>query len=717
MFHRAARDPEEMKWLALPVNGQPSTVNFLIRMAAMSLRWKLNRLSAMDHAEIGHRVIRQLRATAERLGAFAARVPSRVRERAGEAWLADLPVRFDVDKYRRAADRILAGEFNVFALRPAQLGFPPRWNRDPKTGRVAPLEFGKALDYRNERIVGDIKYLWEPSRHAELATLAQAWHLAREPRYAQACRTLVDSWTEQCPYRRGVHWTSSLEHALRLINWSFAWHLLGGDRMVVFDGADGIAFRERWLAAIYQHCHFIAGHFSRHSSANNHLLGELTGLFIAATTWPLWPQSHTWASEAQAGLEREALSQNGADGVNREQAVWYHHEVADMLVLAGLVGRANGRPFSDGYWHRIKAMLDFVASIMDVAGNVPSYGDADDAIIARLDPDREVHVYRSLLATGAVLFRRPAFKTKAAQVDDKTRWLLGDRAASELQASGAKAGAGSLPPRREFPLAGYYVLGNNFETEREVRIVADAGPLGYLSIAAHGHADALSFTLSVGGSQLLIDPGTFAYHTNRQWRDYFRGTAAHNTVRVDGVDQSVSGGNFLWLSHANARVLEFAATTQMDRLVAEHDGYGRLADPVTHRRELQLDHASGTLLVVDELLCAAEHQVEIFWHFAPECTVAHMGERVVATRGDCSVSMQMPQSLTCRVICGSEVPPLGWSSRRFDHRVPSSTLVGSAAIRGHARFVTRLLVQPTSAQRLGSRDPINEQRSAEAEPL
>jgi hypothetical protein len=656
----------------------------------MNLRWTINRLSAMDRAEIGHRVLQQLRTKAERLGAFAANVPARTRERSGEAWLAELPVRFDLDKYRRAAERILAGEFEVFALRPAQLGFPPNWNRDPKTGRVAPLAFGKSLNYRDERLVGDIKYLWEPSRHAELVTLAQAWHLTREPRYAQGCRTLLDSWIEQCPYRRGVHWTSSLELALRLINWSLAWHLLGGDRASLFDGPDGLAFRDRWSTAIYQHCHFIAGHFSCHSSANNHLLGELTGLFIAATTWPWWPQSGTWARQAQRGLEREVLVQNGEDGVNREQAVWYHHEVLDMLVLAGLVGRSSGWSFSDGYWRRIEAMLDFLASIMDVGGNVPSYGDADDAVIARLDPDRAAHVYRSLLATGAVLFRRRGFKSKAAQLDDKTRWLLGDRAATELRALDR---GGLLPPRRAFPQAGYYVLGSEFETDREVRIVADAGPLGYLSIAAHGHADALSFTLSIGGNELLIDPGTFAYHTNQRWRDYFRGTAAHNTVRVDGVDQSIGGGNFLWLAHARARVLDFATTEQADCLVAEHDGYQRLVDPVTHRRELRLDHASGMLVVTDELLCAAEHRVEFFWHFAPECAVEHAGERIVATRAGCSVSMQLPESLSRQVICGSEEPQIGWSSRRFDHRVPSPTLVGSATIRGNSRFVTRLQLQ------------------------
>jgi hypothetical protein len=645
----------------------------------VSLRWKLNRLAAMDRREIRHRVGQQGRATLERFGLFAAKVPARTSDVAGRPWVGPLPRQFDAGKYCAAADRIIAGEFDVFALRPAQLGFPPQWNRDPKTGRVAPLTFGKALDYRDVRIVGDIKYLWEPSRHAELLTLAQAWHLSHDQRYAAACRTLLGSWFEQCPYARGPHWSSSLEHAMRLINWSFAWHLLGDEREPL---------RERWSTSIFQHCHFIAGHFSRHSSANNHLLGELTGLLVAATTWPFWPQSKSWREIALRELHQQALMQNGSDGVNREQAVWYHHEVADMLLIAGLVARANGMELATEYWQRLEAMLDYIASIMDVGGNVPNFGDADDAIVARLDPTPDAHVYRSLLARGAVVCDRPDLALKAGTFDDKSRWVLGDRAAERF--ASLSSSARPSPARREFPVAGYYVLGQELDTPREVRIVADAGRLGYLSIAAHGHADALSFTLSAGGEELLIDPGTFAYHTQKQWRDYFRGTSAHNTVRIDGQDQSVGAGNFLWLAHAPVRVLEFSSTPQLDRLVAEHDGYRRLSDPVTHRRELLLDHATSAVTVVDEIFCRGSHTIEMFWHFAESCEVTLDGTRATVRRGGARLEMQLPQGLRCELARGREDVPLGWVSRRFDQRVPTSTLLARGTTSGNARLVTRL---------------------------
>lgn len=641
------------------------------------LIWKLNRLRAMGPAEIGYRLRQAVQARWERHGLGLAR-PAEPTGDCGKPWQAELPRGFDVAVYQAAADRVLAGRFDVFALKDAKLGFPPQWNRDPKTGTLAPLVFGKTLNYRDERVVGDIKYLWEPNRHAELVTLAQAWHLTGEEKYAQGCRTLLDSWFKQCPYPLGPNWTSSLEHGVRLVNWAVAWFLLG-------EGHLDAAFRRRWLEAIYRHCHFIAGHFSRHSSANNHLLGELMGLFVGATVWPLWPESARWRGQAAREFEAEALKQTAADGVNREQAIWYHHEVADMMLLVGLSGRANGVEFQANYWERLERMLEFVAALMDAGGHVPMIGDADDAHMVRFDPRPQADVFRSLLATGAVLFGRADFKAKAGVFDDKSRWLLGDAAARFT----------ALPedrrePRRAFPEGGYWVLGSDFGSDKEIRLVADAGPLGYLSIAAHGHADALAFTLSVAGRELLIDPGTYAYHTQKLWRDYFRSTSAHNTLRVDGVDQSVIGGNFLWTRHAQARCLSWEPSADVERWVGEHDGYRRLADPVTHRREVILDKQARRIVVTDTLACKGEHMVELFWHFAEDCEVSCEDGIIAACKAGVRLRLTCPEGMRVRLAGGQDSPPLGWVSRSFDVKVPCTTVVAQGVARGDWRGVTTM---------------------------
>ena len=114
---------------------------------------------------------------------------------------------------------------------------------------------------------------------------------------------------------------------------------------------------------------------------------------------------------------------------------------------------------------------------------------------------------------------------------------------------------------RAFPEGGYYVLAADRGGEDELVVVFDAGPLGLAPLYAHGHADALSFWLSYGGHEFLIDPGTYCYTNHTAWRAYFRGTAAHNTVRVDGEDQSVATGPFLWSHVAHCQVDHVTTTT------------------------------------------------------------------------------------------------------------------------------------------------------------
>ncbi|OGA71346.1 MAG: hypothetical protein A3G81_31080 [Betaproteobacteria bacterium RIFCSPLOWO2_12_FULL_65_14] len=646
----------------------------------------------MTPAELLYRLLRAARAQAEKRGLIgSAPPPAADLAFARKAWIsADAKV--DAAPYLGAAERIAHGSLDVLALRNADIGTPPRWNRDPKTGIEAPLAYGKTLDYRDPEIVGDIKYLWEPNRHLHLVTLAQAYALSGKRAYFRALAEHLETWFLCCPYPAGPNWASALEAAIRLVNWAIAWQLLGGAQSRAFQDPLHPDLRSRWLRSVYQHAEFIRGWPSLHSSANNHLIGEAAGLFIAGLAWPHWPRSRAWVETGRAILEREALAQNAPDGVNREQAVWYQQFVLDFLVLCLLAGKANGCWFSADYESRVEAMLDYLASIMDAGGNVPQFGDADDGLVARLSQEGDFCPYRSLLATGAILFRRGDFKLKAGALDDKTRWLLGAKA--EAQYRELDAEKTRLPPRQTFPDGGYFVLGCDFDTPAEIRIVADAGPLGYRSIAAHGHADALSFTLSAGGRELLVDPGTYAYHTQAAWRGYFRGTSAHNTVRIDGLDQSEQAGNFMWLKKARAGCSLWLSSAEKDSFEGWHDGYMHLADPVKHRRLIELDKRARRVLVEDTLEMAGEHEVELFFHCSERTEVRAVEGGFALTLERRSLRLLLPQAHDARIeVCrGREAPILGWVSRRFDERTPAPTIVWHAIVTGRTVLRTEIAI-------------------------
>jgi hypothetical protein len=659
------------------------------RTRAQALRWRINRLRCMRPAELPFRLARSITAHLEPMAPRRHRVPPADRAAAPEPWIS-VPEGLDKAPYLAAADRIVAGTLDIFGMSCAG-NAPPRWNRDPKTGVEAPLTFGKRIDYRDRRRVGEVKYLWEVNRHLHLVTLAQAYALGGDARYLETLRQHLDSWISACPYGLGPNWCSALEAAIRLINWSIAWQLAGGAQSALFAGVEGGRFRQRWLTSIFQHARFVHGYFSRHSSANNHLIGEAAGLYIAGLTWPCWPELRRWRAGARRILEHEALVQNSADGVNLEQAVCYQQFVLDFLLLALLAGERAGEALATGYRQRIAAMLAFLASIMDAGGRVPMFGDGDDGAVTRLAPREDFCPYRSLLASGAVLFDDAALRHKAGKLDDKTRWLFGARAQEAFERLRGRPAV--LPRRRTFPGGGYYVLGCDLETASEMRVVADVGPLGYGPLAAHGHADALSFTLSIGGLAFLIDPGTYLYHGGGSWRAHFRGTSAHNTVSVDGLDQSEQGGDFLWLRKARAACTAMEISDSVETLEGWHDGYLRLADPVLHHRRLRLGKRTRTLTIDDRLEMSGAHDVEIFFHCAAECVVETAASGFAIRRGPWTLQLLPPPHVAgaARVYRGSTRPLCGWISRHYGQYEPAPTIVWRARLAGPAVLRTYLI--------------------------
>jgi len=654
------------------------------------IRWVLYRLSCMSLAEIVYRVWVSIKILLEKRGfLLALNVPLPDVSPRPENWIHE-PVTIESNDYCNAARKIMSDHINVFSLKGVKIGDSYQWNTDPLSGMTSPLVFGKTLDYRNASLVGNIKFLWEPNRHLHLVTLAQAYYLSCDESCLDTISSQLDSWFEQCPYPSGPNWSSALESGIRLINWSIVWQLTGGIDSTIFKGVKGEKFLHRWLTSIYQHMYFIHGHLSKYSSANNHLMGEITGLFVGTIAWPYWDKTEAWRIKAKRILEKEALLQNEPDGVNKEQAVGYQQYVMDFMIIAALAGRSNGINFQDRYWKRIEVMMEFIASIMDVGGNIPMIGDADDGSVTCLSQESNFCQYHSLLATGALLFNRGDFKQKAGRLDDKTKWLMGDQAAHTFNSIIMDENT-RLPVRQAFSKGGYYILGSNFEKDNEIRIITDTGPLGYQKIAAHGHADALAFTLSVGGHEFLVDPGTFSYHTQKKWRDYFRGTSAHNTVRVDGQDQSVSGGNFMWLRHANAWCTDFQTGVDMDYFCGGHDGYTRLADPLIHKRELRLDKHSSVLSVEDTLECSSNHSIERLWHFAEDCEITLENGRIKAEKEGISVIIDVEGGNSEPIIMrGDGSAPGGWVSRHFDVKCPSTTVVWRNKIKASVRLETEI---------------------------
>ncbi len=657
--------------------------------------WFFNRFFLMNALEILYRIRQEIGKNFEK-GTYkklTRRIPEILKE---PIWYYDLNQKQDLLSYfedqpfkRETAEQLLEHKFSFFSFVNEALGDEIKWNVDYKNKKSSPLVFGKQIDYRKFDSFGNVKYIWELNRHQHLIPLAKVFYVTREGRYKEEALKQIDSWIDANPYMLGINWSSSLETAIRLISWSWVWHFLG-------EIEPGL--KKRWVSSIYKHCYFISRNLSRFSSANNHLIGEAAGLFIASVVWDFGPNSQKWQDTSRDILVREILKQNYSDGVNKEQAVTYQQFVLDFFLLAALLGERNGVKFPESYWKRIEKMLEYIASIMDVSGNVPNIGDSDDGFAVILACGENFNPYKSLLATGAVIFGRGDFKAKAGEFDEKSLWLLGEagRKKFNLEIASSRLGGTrndgeAAAPRNDYPEGGYYILSYRRNTKDEIVCIFDCGPLGYLSLAAHGHADALSFTLSVGGDEFLIDPGTYAYHTQKEWRNYFRGTHAHNTIVVDGLDQSVIGGNFMWLKKTNSRILRFEDTTDESVVVGEHDGYARLKVAVTHEREIRFDKSIAEILIIDRINGKGSHEIEQNFHFDKDCLVEKIApNRFEVLKNGRRIILQVDEKLSPVLLKGSLEPICGWQSKKFDVKEPCFTLVNNGKILGSSAFKTTI---------------------------
>ena len=657
------------------------------------LGWVLNRLRAMSPAEIVYRGRQWLGQCVERMLIVSGWQPQASQTvgvgcnifRGADGWSEAWRARFSLDV--DALNELMAGEIRLFGRSPLNVGTPVKWRRDPLTGIEGPLTFGKSLNYRDGALVGDVKFVWELGRHQHLVPLAVAYAYSGNRRYRDAVAEQIEGWIEQNPYGLGIHWCSSLELALRLISWAMV-HALCALR----DGARGlfaaVANPERLGNSIYQQARFVRHHQSRYSSANNHLIGELTGLWVATQVFDLGAEGDRWGAHAQRELEREARAQVHRDGVNKEQAFYYHLWVLEYLLVAWLIGVRSDRSFSREFRERIIAMAQFLADVGPSGIDPPQIGDADNGFVTRFDPRWPKTPYSDVLAAvECTLSDNPSMSSP--KLPEKAFWyaVLGGVTA---QRPGISDRATACPKKRPvvYPNGGYAILGDS-----RVHLVFDAGPLGYPSIAAHGHADALSLCLAVDGIWWLVDPGTYAYHTDRTWRDYFRGTRAHNTLVVDERDQAQAGGPFLWLTHVHGRFEHNSVDAGGQQIVeGTHDGYVSLG--VVHRRRIAFDSVSGSITVTDNVEGSGERAISLCFHFLPGTTVEPGATPAiwVARRDGVETALVfgVDPDFEWEVVAGATEPILGWYSPALGTKVPAPALIGRRRQDAPASVVTRI---------------------------
>ncbi len=587
----------------------------------------------------------------------------------GKKWL---------EKLLSQADQIIEHKLSYFDLQAKWHGDPFDWNYDHSSNKQASLAYAPGIDYRDFEKNGDCKLVWEPNRCHHLVVLGRAYQATGKIKYAEAVVAQIESWLDANPFGKGMNWRSPMELSIRMINWVWAIDLIrdGG----FFTGS----FKRRVLASVFLHLWEVRRKFSQGSSANNHVIGEAAGVFIAGVYFTEIKGLEKWLSECVIILEREIDEQTFIDGCNKELALGYHLFVLQFALFSGIAGERSGRPFSKKFWSILEKQLQFLGALTEGGGSLQMYGDCDDGYVLDLGgrPDDPF----GLLCIGAVIFDNPELKKWTQGFREPAWWLFGEGGLQKYDAIDVEETI--QLQSKAFPDSGLYLLqyGHLKDPDR-VSVLFDCGKLGYKSIAAHGHADALSFTMKAFGRDVFVDPGTYDYFSYPEWREYFRSTRAHNTIVIDHKDQSVMLGPFMWGERAQCKCLEWQPSPVGGLVRGRHNGYGRLVDPVEHTRTIQLDGEKRNLLLVDELQAGSSHDVALFFHLAEEWRLEKIeGNECIFLSGREIVILSVDEQLTVTSFLGSENPRAGWISRAYHKKVPSVTIMATGVFSGNIKF-------------------------------
>lgn len=582
-----------------------------------------------------------------------------------------------------SADALVKRQFDLLGYRTLWFGDPIDWHLDPLRARRAPLVPWSVLDPDDAEAVGDSRLVWELNRHQWLVRLAQARAVTGDDRYAEPCVGAIDAWLEANPPGVGVNWASSVEVSLRMISWCWTLMLL----------RDSPAISPAWvhkvLAAIWLHATHVRRYLSYYCSKNTDLTGEALGLFYASTLFPEFREAERWREVAVRTLVAESEAQVCGDGVHFEQSTCYHRYSVDTYLHFLLLAERNGIEVPEHVHDRVRQMVEFLLAVRQTDGTIPAIGDDDGGTLLPLT-DRSTADSRGLFAVAAAIFRRRDFVWAADGLAPEVLWLMGPEGVRTFDDISAAPPANDAS--RVFPSGGYAVMRSGWESDSHQAIV-DIGPIGCPVSGGHGHADLLSLQCSIFGEPCLVDAGTYSHTGESPWRDFFRSTAAHSTVIVDGVNQAEPAGPFGWRSQPRVRLREWHSTPEFDFLDAEHDGYLSLPDPVVHRRRV-IFVKPGYWILIDDLSGAARHQVDLTFQFGPlDVTLGtHPWARAKTPNGHVLWISPFPSAAAQPSLKSGELaPPRGWISREYGQRHPAPMLIYSFAVALPWRIVTLLL--------------------------
>ena len=552
------------------------------------------------------------------------------------------------------------------------------WNLDPLSGFDWPLSYHADVNlFRNDG--SDVRVVWELNRLAHLITLGRAYAITDDPTFSAEFFRQVAGWRKQNPVGRGVNWNCAMEVALRAMNLLAAFELfLRAPQMNEAELAELLKMFDQHGAHIRRNLEF------SNIATSNHYLSDVTGLLWLGVMLPELEAARDWREFGLRELVNEMDKQVLPDGADYEASTGYHRLKIELFLYSFVLCHLNGIDVDGKYWNQLRGMIGYVRAYLRPDGRAPLIGDSDSGqalpIVRRAGDD---HAY--VVALGAAVFQEPRFKIASSEPPEEVLWILGERGVRDYES----LPVGETPQSQAFPDAGTYVLRNE-----DLYLLFNTSGSGVNGRGSHGHNDALSIEVSACGSAFIVDPGSYVYTADLKARHWFRSTAYHSTVEIDGFEQNTTDEQapFIIGNEAAPRVISWESGPETDVVSAEHTGYQRPPHQLTHRRTVRFEKRQRFWKIEDELLGEGEHDFSFRFHFAPGLDLK------VRPDGIIEVCDKMSGARLLIAPSGITVPGTleeRFSSRDYGAREPSLSVCW--AVRTSVPFATHFVIVPICA--------------------
>jgi hypothetical protein len=570
----------------------------------------------------------------------------------------------------RRAEDILRGSFLFFSRCEREMGNPPDWRQGMESQALWPdnLHWSRIPDLSDT--YGDIKHVWELSRFSHVYSLVRAYAVTEDIRYAETFWEHIEDWARANPPERGPQWRCAQEMGLRCMAWLFGLYAFRESRASTPERIARLIGLIWYHAAHIEKIHWFAARCVR----NNHAISEAVALLSIGVLLPFLPGAGRWERKGLQWLAEETAWQIYDDGSYVQHSMNYARLVAQLCTWSLGITRSNGIPKPKGFVDRAVRLLDFLEAMQDPgSGRVPNYGSNDGALLFPLSACDYLDYRPSLNALSVAL--RGGRLYPPGPWDEEAAWFCGPDHAAQA----SRAARTTAKTWQDFPIGGYYRL-QGADTHALIRCAT------YYHRPAQ--ADMLHLDVWYHGHNILLDPGTYSYNPPPPWADHFVGTAAHNTVTVDGRNQMRRGSRFMWLGWTRSRLRRFEDCEGEGIFEGEHLGY----HPVVHRRKIVLQ--DDLYIVLDELEGdGEEHTFRLHWlvndlaldtfadgariHF-PEADLPPLRLVVIA-----SAAVQSDW------VRADEKEPRGWQSLYYGERTPAWSFACTSQGSG-VRFATVL---------------------------